>query len=41
MLSQQRNKLSFSIVGIHFSDKRKSSTADTLADMAFAKINGE
>ena len=29
----------FSIVGICFSDKRKSSQASTLADLVFTKIN--
>ena len=29
----------FSAVGLAFSDQRKSSSADTLADIAFTKLN--
>ena len=29
----------FSLVGICFSDKRKSATADTLSDLVFTKLN--
>ena len=29
----------FSVVGISFADKRKSAHADTLADLAFTKLN--
>ena len=29
----------FSAVGLAFSNRRKSSSADTLADMAFTKLN--
>ena len=41
LAARQRQRASsvFSIVGIAFSDKRKNSTAATLADICFTKVN--